>query len=228
MKKKSRRKTCKPRRWTAQENRVLKQLVGEGKDVPHIARILDRSERSVYCRKYALGLHRCSTSYKFSPRNPLLLAQIIKFKMAGWKLKDIAKVFGGDAGDISYVLCENGFKGFMWQRPTKRENYRFWTEQEVSLLQIYLEQDLGFDEIHKKMPDRTINAIRRKAKQIPLHLPQSNGLLEVSRRSPAELNQAVRNSLIQHPDKPDAWHAQHLETLEKTIEIVRADIRIRG
>ena len=228
MKKKSRRKRCSPRRWTAQENEVLKQLVGEGKGVPHIARVLDRTERSVYCRKYALGLHRCSTTYKFSPRNPLLLAQIIKFKMAGWKLKDIAKVFGGDAGDISYVLCENGFKGFMWQRSTKRENYRFWTETEVELLRIYLQKGMAVDEIQKKLPERSLSAIRRKAKQMPLHLPQSNGFLEGSRRSPSELNQAVRNSLIQHPDKPNAWHAQHLETLEKTIEIVRADIRVRG
>lgn len=204
----------KPSSWRPDEDALLKKLLGEGKTARVVARIMGRTPRSVYCRKYALGLHRCSTSYKFSPRNPLLLAEIIKFKMAGWTLKEIGKVYGGDAGDISNVLCENGFKGFLWQRPKHRENYRFWTDTEVSLLRIYLQSGMSYAQIHEKLPDRTVAAIKRKAAEVR-HSPSPPLMFhQASRRTPAELNQEVRDSLFEYPHKPDAWHAERIGAQE--------------
>ena len=214
--------------WTPAEDALLKELVGQGKTGAEMADIIGRSTRAVYNRKANLKLY---TVYKFSPRDKALLAQIIKFKMAGWKIEAIASVFGVHAGDVSNVLCENGFKGFLWQRPKRRESYQFWSETEVSLLRMYLARRMSarrmsVDQIAARMPDRTPTAIQIKLKRIGTSESQPILSHEDTRRTPEALNQEVRRSLSEHPNKSDTWHAQQHGTLEKTIQMIRSGIRM--
>ena len=231
------------RRWTAAEDERLKRLVAEGKTAAEIGRCLHRREKSVSCRKGRLGLHRSASTYEFSYQNPTLLAELIKFKMAGWKHKEIADVFGKDVGQISRILIKNGFRGFMSQRKDWKETYRCWTEIEVSRLKVYLRQGMGYAEIQAKLSHRSISSIRNKSKRLlpirkpvslpprrkpgnpPRPLPAEPAFV---RRTPAELHQAILASLLEYPGMRLGWHAKRLNTLASTIRLVSADMRIKN
>lgn len=92
------------RYWTIEEETKLKRLVSEKKTTPQIAKILGRTAYAVSNKRIALGI---DALYKLSAKNPLHLAEIIKFRMAGWTLERIAEVYGVDKACVSYVLCQN-------------------------------------------------------------------------------------------------------------------------
>ena len=96
-------------KWTPKEDARLKQLVAEGKTSMEIAAFFpNRTYCSVANRKYILEVYRPYASYKLSPRDPSILAQILKFKMLGWTHKEIADVFGVDISP--------GFSGAPYER----------------------------------------------------------------------------------------------------------------
>ena len=101
------------RYWTPEAEAELKQLISEMKTTAEIAKILGRTNYAVNNKRVVLGI---DAPAKLSAKNPLHLAEVIKFRMAGWKLSEIAEVYGVDPSCVSYVLRKNGFKGFWWVR----------------------------------------------------------------------------------------------------------------
>ena len=81
----------KRRRWTPAEDLELQRYFAFGcYTSAEIAEKLGRKKSAVDARKNKLGL----TRIKVSAKNPSDVAQILKFKMAGWTQKEIGEVFG--------------------------------------------------------------------------------------------------------------------------------------
>ena len=96
-------KPHKPILWTDLERKHLTQLVHEGKTNRQIAEILERSLKSITGQRRRLRL--ITKPHKLNHRDPKLIAQLIKFRMAGWQSKDIAKLF-----DVKYYTLKRCFK----------------------------------------------------------------------------------------------------------------------
>ena len=146
-------------KWTPIEDTVLKHLVSERKKVSEIAKILDRSVYSVNNRKNTLGLQK---PHQFPEITPLCVAEIVKFKMAGWRHVDIAEVHGVSIAEISRILCENGMKGMLRASLKHQHPYRPWSELGAHRLREYLKKDYSFERICMHFPHRTPCAIRLK------------------------------------------------------------------
>ena len=147
-------------KWTHTEITRLKQLVDDGNlTIAEIAADLGRAVAGVSDKKRKLGL---CTPRRFSTSCPKTLAGIIKFKMAGWNLVEIAKVHGVNPSRISGILCANGFKGFLWARPQRAELLRPWSELEVRRLRQSISNGDSFRHICTLFPFRSRGAIRKK------------------------------------------------------------------
>ena len=142
-------------KWTGIEITRLKQLVDDGMTVTEIAADLGRSFGGVSDKKRRLGL--CTQLPKLSWSDPKLLAEIIKFKMAGWLQADIAKVYDVSEMSITHMLCENGFGGFLRNSPTEQHR---WSEFELHGLRKYLRKGYSFERICTYFPRRTSGAVR--------------------------------------------------------------------
>ncbi len=147
-------------KWTDIEIARLRQLVDDGNlTIPEIAADLGRAVSGVADKKRRLGL---SKPRKFSTYCPKTLAEIIKFKMAGWNLKEIAKVHGLSESRISGILCANGFKHFLWARPQCTQPFRPWSELELHRLRQCLRKGDSLDYICAFFPFRSRSAIRKR------------------------------------------------------------------
>ena len=152
------------KKWTPKEDARLKSLVGEGKPVREIAKILQRTEYSVNNR---MGVLRIYKHRKFTSRNPVLVAELIKFRMLGWKVDDIARVYGVRATNVSRILCRKGFKG-KWTKPQPKNhtNYRYWSEVELALLRKLLKKKYSTERIHREMPHRSLRVVQYQARKM--------------------------------------------------------------
>ena len=151
-------------KWTHTEIARLKQLVDDGNlTIAEIAADLGRAIRGVSDKKRRLGL---SIPRRFSTSCPKTLAGIIKFKMAGWNIAEIAKVHGVNPSRISVILCANGFKGFLWARPQRTEPFRPWSEFELAGLRRDIKKGYSFEHICAQRLHRTPAAIRKRARQM--------------------------------------------------------------
>ena len=91
----------KRKKWTPGEDLELKRYVSMGcYTAAEIAEKLGRSKGSVGARKHKLGL----ADIKLSAKNPADVAQILKFRLAGWTQEKIGKVFGVTHAYISLIL----------------------------------------------------------------------------------------------------------------------------
>ncbi len=150
--------------WTAAEDNTLRKLVAEGKTAADIAKVLtNRTIYAIHNRRGILGIHR---PYKLSPRNPLRIAEVIKFKMAGWTHAEIAKVYCVSPAEVSSVLCSNGMQKFLWIRRKHDKPRRYWSETEVALLRKYLKKGYSLQQICSKFPARSPNSVRSKVIRI--------------------------------------------------------------
>ena len=147
-------------KWTDIEIARLRQLVDEGKAIAEIAADLGRAVSGVADKKRRLGL---CTPRRFSTYCPKTLAEIIKFKMAGWNLEEIAKVHGLNQSRISGILCANGFKHFLWARPQRTQPFRPWSELDLHRLRQSLRKGDNLDRICTLFPFRSRGAIRKRA-----------------------------------------------------------------
>ena len=137
-------------KWTGIEITRLKNLVDEGRTNAEIAADLGRSFLAVLDKKRRLGL--CTQQQKLAWNDPKLLAEIIKFKMAGWRQADIAKAYDVSEMSITHVLCRNGFGGFLRIAPKK---LRKWSEFELAGLRRYVKKGYSFERICSHFPRRT-------------------------------------------------------------------------
>lgn len=127
-----------------------------------IAEKLGRQRSAVDARKDKLGIR----SIRLSARNPSDVAQILKFRMAGWTQKAIGEVFGVTHSYISDILRQNGFLRFFRQTPKKKRYKNSWTEVELALVRKYLRRGYTTVEIREALPHRSIHAIYRQRSKI--------------------------------------------------------------
>ena len=156
------------RYWTPEDEAKLKQLISEKKTTPQIAKILGRTEYAVNNKRIALGIDALAT---LSAKNLLHLAEIIKFRMAGWTLERIAEVYGVDLSCVSYVLCQNGFKGRWWVRKKHPQKRKRWSEVELAIVRKYVIKGLSPEEIQLKLQHRSVAAIRKKVMDMTRYWP---------------------------------------------------------
>ena len=121
---------------------------------------------SVDRKRIQLGIN---PPFKTSVNNPLCVAEFVKFKMAGWSLDKIAKVYGLSEARISAVLCKNGFKNFYWIRDNAPKHCRRWSEMELALLRKSLKKGYSVERIHAELPHRSLAAIRKKCTEMTRH-----------------------------------------------------------
>ena len=159
----------KRKKWTLGEDLELKRYVSIGcYTAAEIAEKLRRSKGAVDARKHKLGL----AEIKFSAKDPATVAQILKFRLAGWTQREIGKVFGVSPAYISIVLCENGFRHFCKIRPQQMLYRNSWTDTELSLLRKCLAQGKTTVEIQaEELPHRSLHAISRIRSKVKRWVP---------------------------------------------------------
>jgi len=147
--------------WTGAEDARLRTLLATT-DIPisEIAKRLNRTESSVERRKEKLKIHR--VPFKLDKSNPLHAAQLIKFRMAGWTLAQIANIWGVKySNQISNVLRSKGF--YNWAGKRERER---WSEVEVQLLRKYLKKGMSLESIYREFPHQLPGSIARQIRKI--------------------------------------------------------------
>ena len=155
-------------RWTSLEIKRLTQLVHEGKANRQIAEILERSLNSIVGQRRRLRL--ITKPHKLNHRDPKLIAQVIKFRMAGWQSKEVAEIFGVKRHSIAKITQRAGLsKRLPFKRPFKKQ-WLQWTDIEMARLRKLCGHFhmLGFKEEHhtqiaRHFPNRTRSAVRQRA-----------------------------------------------------------------
>ena len=142
--------------WTHDEITQLKRLVNERKTVKEIVRIMGRSRSAVDKAKTRYGIYKPMT---LSPHNPLHVAEVIKFKMAGWTLEQIGEVYGFTIAHVSQVLTRNGMVGLMPINNQREKPRHIWSEYELHRLRKYCKKDYSLDRICTYFPNRSRKAI---------------------------------------------------------------------
>lgn len=145
--------------WTATEKTLLRRRCAEGATSEGIARELRRTKSAVDSMKDRLGIRK---RFKMSSRDLPLVASLIKFRMAGWKLADIAEVYNTDLYYVSKVLCESGFGGRWSARPPKCPSYKIWNEIEIAKLRKLLKRGASVREIQCAFPYRSYASVKGK------------------------------------------------------------------
>ena len=141
------------RKWTESERIQLKQLVKERKSAQAISDIMGRSLAAVVNAKKRLGLHKPMT---LSPNEHLHIAEIIKFKMAGWNLEQIGKVYGLTESHVSSILVKNGL---LWKRG---KLHQLWSEYELHRLRKYCKKGYNLNRICTYFPNHSRKAVRAR------------------------------------------------------------------
>ena len=162
-------KQTKRKRWTPAEDLELKRYFSFGcYTSAEIAEKLGRKKSAVDARKNKLGL----TRIKVSAKNPSDVAQIVKFRMAGWTQKEIGEVFGVTHSYISEILRQNGFVHFCKKYPKRKRYKNTWTEVELAILRKYLLRGYTAAEIQQEwLPHRSLHAIYQKRAEMTRHWP---------------------------------------------------------
>ena len=157
--------------WTPEEIEKLRIYTEKGMLDSEIANALGRSAEAIEHKRVRMGFKK---PYKTSIFEPDTLAQIIKFKMAGWSHERIGKAFGVGAARISNILLRYGFYRFGDCRyhPHDRQHNR-WTELETHRLRKLCKRQYkkGFTErdwryIAAQFPTRTRHSVQTKACQL--------------------------------------------------------------
>lgn len=149
--------------WTPEAEAELKRLVSEKKTTAQIAKRLGRTKNAVVHKRIALGIE---TPVKLSAKNPLHLAEVIKFRMAGWKISEIAEVYGVKQWSVCYLLCQNGFKGRWRVRPKHTQKRKRWSEVELAIFRKSVKKGLSLEEIQLKLQHRSIAALGKKRTEL--------------------------------------------------------------
>lgn len=151
------------KRWTEIEINQMTQMVEQGKTKVEIAKVLDRSYASTKIKSLELGLK----SDCLDTSDPILIAQLVKFRLAGWSCAKIGLAFGKTQGSISRALSVNGFK-----RVFKSVKYKYrstgvkWNELDTHLLRKYCRKGYSLDRICAYFPGRTRIAVREKIRKV--------------------------------------------------------------
>lgn len=167
--------------WTPEEDdRLDRMLKTTDKSLAEIGKLLNRTEGAIQRRKERLGLKRIPV--KLQVNNPADIAQLVKFKLAGWTHEAIAEVFGVHATYISNLLLRNGYKRFCQVKPKSRKR-PLWTELEIHQLRKYIRRGYSDERIQIELPGRSLSAIGSMRRKITKHyLPKEARKLRERRR----------------------------------------------
>ena len=150
--------------WTQAEITRLGKLVNARMPVKQIARIMGKTTASINSRKARINLKKPP---RLSPKVPLHIAEVIKFKMAGWKLKEIAAVYRCSESQVSDVLCKNGIIWFMRGKPNyETQTYQRWDEIDLARMRRACKRGYTLDEICALFPYRSLKAVRERINQM--------------------------------------------------------------
>ncbi len=153
------------KKWSPAEDLELRRYIEFGYYTSaEIAQKLQRTKSAVDARKNKLGI----TTTKISAKDPATLAQILKFRMAGWTQKRIGEMFGVTHSYISEILRINGFLQFC-RVFTKGKHPRAWTEVELASLRKYLGRGYTTVQIQQELPHRSYDAISQKRALMTRH-----------------------------------------------------------
>ena len=155
-------------KWTSLEIKRLTQLVHAGKTNRQIAEVLERSINSIVGQRRRLRL--ITKPHKLNHRDPKLIAQIIKFRMAGWQSKEVAEIFGVKRHSIAKITQRAGLsKRLPFKRPFKKQ-WLQWTDIEMARLRKLCGhfhmlgfKDKHYSQIARHFPNRTRSAVRQRA-----------------------------------------------------------------
>ena len=153
--------------WTPEDVAALKKHIANGKPLEKIAALMNRTVSSLQRKKEKLKLRY--EPVIISKHCAKTLAQLIKFKMAGWSNDRIAKAFGlKSGGEISNVLRYNGFSSWKLKPKGSRTGIPTpeWTEVELHLLRKGLERGDSLTELQEALRRRSEHGIRLKAKRL--------------------------------------------------------------
>ena len=150
--------------WTDDEVAYLQELVIARRSAKHIARLLGRTYCSVQSKKSSMNMKKPAI---LSANNPSNVAEIVKFRMAGWKLREIARIFKCDVVLILRILKSSGFDRFIKaNRQFETENYRRWDEIDLALMRNYCKKGYSFDFLCAQFPDRSVTAVRYRIQKM--------------------------------------------------------------
>ena len=125
----------------------------------------NRTVTAVAKRRADIGAKK---SVWFSRQNPACVAEVIKFKMAGYPHKEIAKIYNVSIGRVSHLLCKVGLKQFRVCKKMPETTDR-WTEVEIVCLRKLCKRihHRGFtrrdwEYIASQFPNRSLRAVQKK------------------------------------------------------------------
>lgn len=157
--------------WTPAENALIRKLVKEQE--------LTNEEMAPYFpHRTLLALKRQRATLKievelpwFSPENKKCVAELVKFKMAGYSHKQIAAFYGVSLQKVSWVLCKAGFRQFRMVIKMPAKEKKRWSEVEIVWLRKDLKRGIRGRQLHERYPQRTPRAIGKKVYQITRFWP---------------------------------------------------------
>ena len=149
--------------WTEDEIEQLREWSAEGLTSKEIGKRLNRSVPAITASCLRHGIQKSS---KFPKRDPKILAQVIKFRMCGWRMVDIAFVFGTNLSQVCRLLRINGFRGRWHVAPKKCEKYRRWSEVELARLRKCLKREYPLKQIQAEFPHRAEKGVEKQIKRM--------------------------------------------------------------
>lgn len=180
--------------WTPEEDELLMDLVAAGKTYKEIKDHFPNRGISaiVYRKNYKLKLEFPKSRWPlYSRANPAHAAEIAKFKLAGWTLKDIEEVSGVHMSQLSCVLLRYGIclKGPYPKLATACR----WTELENAILRKFLKREYARTAKQGKpfvlgrnfcvgilhhFPSRSYSALRQRAQRMVRYWPSHEELAQ--------------------------------------------------
>lgn len=155
--------------WTPEEDTRLERLLTTtDKSLSEIGKLMGRGRGSIERRKERLGIRR--VPFRLDKFNPAHVAQLIKFKMAGWTQAQIAEVLELKCpGQISNVLRSLGFDRFCACVGEKKQQQ--WGEAELHRLRKCLRKGISRAEIYREFSYRSPSSVSSKIRKITKYWP---------------------------------------------------------
>ena len=174
--------------WTPAENALIRKLVKKGITTEEMAPYFpNRTLWALKHQRFSLKIKRGSPW--FSPQNKQCVAELVKFKIAGYSHKQIAALYEVSPQKVSSVLCKAGFSKFRRVIKMPEKKKKRWSDVEIELLRKDLKRGIRGRQLHERHPQRTQRAIDKKVYQITRFWPTPE---ETARRETLERHNAAK------------------------------------
>lgn len=152
-------------RWKPTEDAKIRQLAAEGLTPDAIAIHLPHRTRIAVRFRYTHLRVNPRFDRWFRHNNPACVAEVFKFRMAGYRVSDIADIFDKKPSQVSHILTRNGIKApYVVKMPSTHKDR--WSEIEIHALRKMLKRGATLYECGRAFPMRTLRAVRKKMYRI--------------------------------------------------------------